>query len=85
MRTFLAGAVLLWAGVAAAGEMDGVVTQLDFQRRVVSVTAVGACECEAVPFVVPPEVSLAGITQGTTVKVTYTTAGTTNTVTKIAK
>ena len=47
MRTLLVGMGLLWAGVAAAGEMDGVVTQLDFQRRVVSVTAVPTLSIQA--------------------------------------
>ena len=85
MRAFVVGIALLWSGVAAAGEMQGIVTQLDLQRRVISVTAPGACECEAVPFVVPAELSLAGVTQGTTVTVTYTSAGVTNTLTKITK
>lgn len=85
MKTLVLLVALLWTGLAAAAEMQGVVTQLDFQRRVVSVTAPGACECEAIPFVVPAEVSLAGISPGTAVTVTYTTAGTTNTVAKISK
>lgn len=76
---------LLWAGVAGAADMKGVVTQLDLQRRVISVALEGACECEAVPFIVPADVTLAGITQGATVTVFYTSAGTVNTVTKIAK
>lgn len=85
MKTLVLLVALLWTGVAAAAEFEGVVTQLDFQRRVVSVTAPGACECEAIPFIVPADVSLAGISPGTTVKVVYTTAGTTNTVAKISK
>lgn len=85
MRALVVGIALLWSGLAGAGEMQGVVTQLDLQRRVISVTAPGACECEAVPFVVPADVSLAGVTQGTTLTVTYTSAGTTNTVNKITK
>ena len=74
----LVGATMvLSAGMAAAAEVKGAIKAMNMEARTVTI--------DTTTVVFPQSVSLSGYIVGTPVTITYTTAGTTNTATAIAK
>ncbi len=74
----LVGATMvLSAGMAAAAEVKGAIKAMNMEARTVTI--------DTTTVVFPQSVSLSGYIVGTAVTITYTTAGTTNTATAIAK
>ncbi len=81
MKKIFAGLVgasmVLAAGAAAAAEVKGAIKNMNLEARTVTV--------ETTTVTVPADISLSGYIVGTNVVITYTTAGTANTATAIAK
>jgi hypothetical protein len=77
LAALVGATMVLSAGIAAAAEVKGAIKAMNMEARTVTV------DTTTVTF--PQNVSLAGYIVGTAVTITYTTAGTTNTATAIAK
>ncbi len=73
----LAVGMMIAAGVASAADIKGAITAVNAQARTVSIGGV--------TYTFPANVDMAGLGVGQTVNLTYTTAGTVNTVSKVTK
>ncbi len=70
-------ALLLAAGVAVAADVKGAITAVNAQARTVTIGGV--------TYTFPATVDMAGLAVGQTITLTYATAGTVNTVSKVTK
>ena len=77
LAALVGATMVLSAGIAAAAEVKGAIKSMNMEARTVTI------DTTTVTF--PQAVSLAGYIVGAAVTITYTTAGTTNTATAIAK
>lgn len=77
LAALVGATMVLSAGMAVAAEVKGAIKAMNMEARTVVI------DTTTVTF--PQAISLSGYIVGTAVTITYTTAGTTNTATAIAK
>ncbi len=86
LKTFaVVAGLLLAAGAAFADEREGEIAEISLQTRTIIVVAAGECACAGTQYVLAPDVNINTLSIGTVVKMTYTSDGKTNLVTKLTK